>query len=163
MLELLNPLNLKLLGQLVLSVILGSSIGIERRLAKKEIGMRTFAIVALGSTLFSIISIHALKFVDTGLIAGFDPTRIAAQIVTGVGFIGAGIVIFSHSRLSGVTTASGLWLAAAIGMAVGFEFYAMAIFATMLTLIVFVLFWFIEEKIVARFPSYREPKWFDKK
>src|SRR3989344_3961118 len=130
-----NP-NTEFLGQLLLAAFLGALVGIERELAKKEVGMRTFAFVSLGSALFSIISIHALEFIPFSGIITFDPTRIAAQIVTGVGFIGAGVIIFNQSKLQGVTTAAGFWLAAAIGMAVGFGFYLLSIFATALSLIV---------------------------
>lgn len=139
--------NLEVLGQLALAVFFGALIGIERTLARKEAGTRTFAVVSLGSALFSIISINALKYLPVTGLMEFDPTRIAAQIVTGVGFIGAGVVIFAQSKLQGVTTAAGLWLAAAIGMAVGFKFYAAAIFATVLALVVFSLLWYIELRL----------------
>jgi len=139
---LIVSLEIKFFGQLILAVFLGALIGLERSLAHKKAGMRTFAFVALGSALFSILSINAAS--------GFDPTRIAAQIVTGVGFIGAGIIIFSRSQLRGVTTAASLWLSAAIGMAVGFEFYSIAVFTTFLALIVLIIFWFIEKTFVKK-------------
>lgn len=149
--------NLELFGQLTLAIFLGALIGIERTLAKKEVGMRTFAFVSLGSALFSIISVHALEFIPFSGIISFDPTRIAAQIVSGVGFIGAGVIIFTQSKLQGVTTAAGFWLASAIGMAVGFGFYVLAIFATALSLTVLALFWLIEEKYIKKLSWYRSP------
>ena len=88
-------------------------------------------------------------------IVEFDPTRIAAQIVTGVGFIGAGIIIFEQAKLRGVTTAAGLWLSAAIGMAVGFHMYAVAIFATLLALLILVILWMLEERVIEKLPAYR--------
>ncbi|MDP3710707.1 MAG: MgtC/SapB family protein [bacterium] len=145
--EVLSAFNLELFGQLALATFLGALIGLERSLARKEAGMRTFAVVSLGSALFSIVSIHALKNLPVNGLAQFDPTRIAAQIVTGVGFIGAGVVIFAQSKLQGVTTAAGLWLSAAIGMAVGFKFYAASIFTTFLALLVFAVLWYVEHRI----------------
>lgn len=156
--DIFTPFNIEIFKQLALSVLLGALIGIERKLAKKRAGMRTFAFVALGSTLFTAVSINALKFIS--MQAGgvsFDPTRVAAQIVSGVGFIGAGVIFFSGSKLRGVTTAAGLWLAAAIGMAVGFGFYSIAIFTTTLALLILELFWFVEKKITKKISWYRSP------
>lgn len=145
----ITPLDIEFFGQLILAVFLGALIGLERSLAHKKAGMRTFAFVALGSALFSIISVSAAL--------GFDPTRIAAQIVTGVGFIGAGIIIFSRSQLHGVTTAASLWLSSAVGMAVGFKFYIAAVFTTFLALLVLTIFWFIEEKLIQKFGFKSSP------
>ena len=145
--DIFSPFNLEIFGQLALAAFLGTLIGLERSMARKEAGMRTFAVVSLGSTLFSIVSIHALKYLPVSGLVQFDPTRTAAQIVTGVGFIGAGVVIFAQSKLQGVTTAAGLWLAAAIGVAVGFKFYAASIFATILALVVFAVLWYVEHHI----------------
>lgn len=141
-----NLQQLVFFGQLVLAALLGALLGIEREMAKKTAGMRTFALVALGSALFSIISIH--PFLMNGIVAtGVDLTHIAAQIVTGVGFIGAGLIFFDKTGVSGITTAAGLWLAAAIGMSVGFGFYLLAIFATSLALFIFVVLWQVEERM----------------
>lgn len=151
--------NIEMFKQLFLALLLGTLIGVERELAKKKAGMRTFGIVSMGSCLFSLISINALTFIggaEAIAAINFDPTRIAAQIVVGMGFLGAGIIIFDSSKLRGVTTAAGLWIAAAIGMAVGFKFYAVAIFTTILVLVVFVVLWMVEEKLVQAL-AYRPP------
>ena len=140
--------NLEIFGQLLLAVILGSLIGLERELARKKAGMRTFALVALGSCLFSIIS--KLAFKEFWGVPGFDPSRIASQIVVGIGFIGAGSIIFYQSNVRGLTTAAGLWVSAAIGMAIGFKLYAIGIFAAMLTILVLVLLWVFEVKVVKK-------------
>ncbi|KKU05771.1 MAG: hypothetical protein UX07_C0013G0019 [Parcubacteria group bacterium GW2011_GWA2_45_30] len=153
--EILSPDNFTFFGQLALAAFLGALIGVERKLAGKQAGTRTFASVSLGSALFSIVSIHALEFIRVPGIVEFDPTRIAAQIVTGVGFIGAGIIIFEQAKLRGVTTAAGLWLSAAIGMAVGFHMYAVAIFATLLALLILVILWMLEERVIEKLPAYR--------
>jgi putative Mg2+ transporter-C (MgtC) family protein len=136
--------------QLALATILGVLTGLERELSKKSAGMRTFALVSLGAAFFTIISTLAFeKFPGSN----FDISRIPSQIVVGVGFIGGGLIIFYRSHLRGLTTAAGLWVAAAIGMAVGFKFYLLAIFTTFLTVLVFVFFWIIEEKIVRKWAS----------
>lgn len=157
--QFISPENLEMFGQLALALLLGTLLGVERELAKKKAGMRTFGLVSLGSCLFSLISLNALKFIGGAGAVGalnFDPTRIAAQIVVGIGFLGAGIIIFDSSKLRGVTTAAGLWVAAAIGMAVGYKFYSVSIFTTILVLIVFVALWILEEKIVTKL-AYRSP------
>ncbi|OGY63790.1 MAG: hypothetical protein A3J53_01765 [Candidatus Harrisonbacteria bacterium RIFCSPHIGHO2_02_FULL_40_20] len=140
--------NLEIFGQLALAVLLGSLVGLERELARKKAGIRTFALVALGSCLFSIIS--KLAFKEFWGVPGFDPSRIASQVVVGIGFIGAGSIIFYQSNVRGLTTAAGLWVSAAIGMAIGFKLYAIGIFAALLTILVLVLLWIFEVKIVKK-------------
>lgn len=133
----IDPETVVLFGRLALAVFLGALIGLERELAHKHAGIRTNALVALGSALFTVVSGMAAHGAF-----GVDSTRIAAQVVSGVGFMGAGLIIFSDARVRGLTTAAGLWASAAIGMAAGFGLYAIAIFSTLLTLIVLVGFWF---------------------
>ncbi len=148
--DFLSPQVLEIFGQLALATVLGTLIGLERELARKTAGMRTFALVALGSALFTIISLAAFEgFRGTS----FDPSRIASQIVVGIGFIGGGSIIFSQSRVKGLTTAAGLWVSAAIGMAVAYKFYAIAVFTTLLTIFVLVFMWFIEHKLIKRLGS----------
>ena len=130
--DFLTPQNVEIFRQLLLALLLGALIGTERHLAGKEAGMRTFALVSMGSAIFSIVSVHSLN----GAIAG--------QIVTGVGFIGAGVIIFDHTRLKGITTAAGLWVSAAVGMAVGYRMYGLAVFAAVLALLTFIFFWSLE-------------------
>ncbi len=103
-------------------------------LVHKEAGMKTHALVSLGAAVFVIISeIIALKYATIG---GFDPTRIASQVIVGIGFLGAGSIILQGSRLLGLTTAGGLWVTAGIGMAAGFGFFDLAIITTILALFV---------------------------
>ncbi len=143
--DLLRTEDAVLIFRLTLAVFLGTIIGLEREMAHKHAGVRTHALVALGSALFTVISSEAARGVT-----GVDPTRIAAQVVTGIGFMGAGLIVFNDSRIRGLTTAAGLWAAAAIGMAVGFGLYAVAIFATFLALCVLVGFWFTSKKLFGR-------------
>lgn len=143
--------NLETFFQLFLALLLGSMIGLERELARKTAGMRTFALVAMGSCLFSVIS----AFVSVA-----DPTRIASQIVVGIGFIGAGLIFKrdenKSSTVLGLTTATTLWVAAAIGMAVGFKLYWLAISTTFLALLVLVVFWYVEHGLINSISSTKE-------
>lgn len=125
-----DPIQLKFFGQLALAAFLGALIGLERSYVGKAAGFRTYSLIALGSCLFTILS--QIGFAGENI----DPTRIAAQIVTGIGFIGAGLIIFREPKIQGLTTAAGLWASAAIGMAIGVEFYQLAIFASILILII---------------------------
>ena len=114
--------------RILIAGLLGGLIGFEREFRAKEAGLRTHFIVALGSALFMIISQYAF----TGR---YDAARVAAQVVSGIGFIGAGVIIFQKNVVRGVTTAAGLWVAAAIGLACGAGMYAVAAAASLLTII----------------------------
>ena len=115
-------------GQSFLSIILGFFLGWQRHHTGKAAGDRTFALVSFGSTLFTILSYS---------VSNGDPTRIAAQILTGIGFIGAGAIIHKKNSVEGLTTAAGLWAAAAVGMAVGFGWYIQSILASILMFAIF--------------------------
>lgn len=137
--------NSDLILKLTVALVLGMLIGAERLLAHKEAGMRTHALVALGSAVFVIISeMIALKYADIG---SFDPSRITSQIIVGIGFFGAGSIIFKDSRLLGLTTAGGLWVTAGIGIAAGFGFFSLAAIATALVLIILVMMNILEKPI----------------
>jgi putative Mg2+ transporter-C (MgtC) family protein len=99
----------------------------------------------MGSCLFILIAQSVMPTIDS---FNYDPMRIAAGIVMGIGFLCGGVIIFKDSQLSGLTTAAGLWVAAGIGMAVGYGLTTLAVFSTIATLLVFTLFWFIEKKII---------------
>lgn len=135
-----------LITRLVIAGLLGGAIGVEREFRAKEAGVRTHFIVALGSALFMIISQYA--FGDKI----HDAARVAAQVVSGIGFIGAGVIIFQRNVIRGVTTAAGLWVAAAIGMACGDGMYSVAVSATLLTILCLEMMHFINllvsEKVV---------------
>ncbi len=110
--------ELEMAVRLLLAGVLGGAIGLERRQAEKPAGLRTLALVAMGSALFTLISIFGF---DTS-----DPARVAAQIVTGVGFLGAGAILRSGTDVRGLTTAASIWLTAAVGMAAGAGLYIMS-------------------------------------
>ena len=132
-------------GKLFVAMILGGIIGTERAvLARQAAGTRTFGLVSLGACLFIIVN----NYVNSAYlgIVDFQPTYIAAAIITGIGFIGGGLIIFRGEALHGVTTAAGLWIAAALGIAVGFGLYAVAVYTTILTLTMFIGMWYVEDK-----------------
>lgn len=129
------PLELEIISRLVLATVIGIILGVEREYVGKPAGMRTYALVTLGATVFTVISEYG--FSDSGGVV--DPSRIASQIVTGIGFLGAGVIIFRGVKVEGLTTASGLWVSAAIGMAIGAGMYIIAVSAAILAFIVMVV------------------------
>lgn len=141
----LNITTLDITIRLFVALLLGMIIGTERVWAHKTAGMRTYALVSMGSALFVIISNEMVKYY-VGL-PGLNPLMIVAQIVVGVGFIGTGLIFAKESKLVGLTTATGLWVSAGIGMATGFKLYNIAIIATVLTLFIFVVLWFLEHQL----------------
>lgn len=137
--------NYEIVINLGIAMFLGMVIGLERFVAGKTAGMRTYTLVALGSALFVIISqLVSARFPGND---GFDPLRVAAQVVAAAGFLGVGAIFHRNNQVSGVTTASGLWVAAGVGMASGFGLYSIAIAVTVCTLFIFIVLWFIEKQI----------------
>jgi putative Mg2+ transporter-C (MgtC) family protein len=127
----------EMLVRLAAAAALGGVIGIERELREREAGFRTHMLVAVGAALFTLVSAYAWSDFTFSKASGvtFDPTRIAAQIVTGIGFIGAGAIIRQGLTVRGLTTAATLWMVAAIGMACGAGFYWAAVIATAIALV----------------------------
>jgi putative Mg2+ transporter-C (MgtC) family protein len=142
--ELLGFEHVDFFVRLLVAMFLGALLGMERRVyARKMAGMRTYALVSMGAALFVVVAdIVTVRYVG---ITMFDPLRVASQVVVGIGFIGAGLIIFHESRLVGLTTAAGLWVAAGIGVAAGYGLYAIAFFVTLLTLFIFVILWHVEQ------------------
>lgn len=121
--------------KIALAALLGGLVGAEREHSGKWAGLRTHMLIAVGAALVTHLSVHiGPLFEDGGAV--WDPGRIAAQIVTGVGFIGAGTIIQSRGGVRGLTTAAGIWVAAAIGMAVGARFYSEAVITTVVLLLI---------------------------
>jgi putative Mg2+ transporter-C (MgtC) family protein len=117
--------------------ILGGAIGLEREYRSKEAGFRTHFLVGLGSALFMVLSMHGFDGFEgqPGVIIQRDPARMAAQVVSGIGFIGAGTIIFQRNVVKGLTTAAGLWVTAAIGLACGGGMYILSIASTLMVLV----------------------------
>ncbi|MDO4195435.1 MAG: MgtC/SapB family protein, partial [Prevotellaceae bacterium] len=147
-LELINDPNVNLLGaafKLLLSVILGSMVGLERRRKGQIAGMRTFSLICMGATLAMLVSIY-IPQEYLGLKNG-DPGRIAAQVISGVGFLGAGAIINMKGSVKGLTTAAGIWATAAIGLAIGAGMYVISITAVVLILFVLTIAEGLEKKL----------------
>jgi putative Mg2+ transporter-C (MgtC) family protein len=124
------------LARLGLAAVLGGAIGFERELRDREAGFRTHMLVCIGSALFTIVSAYGFREFLTGgdQVIRADPTRIAAQIVTGIGFLGAGAIIRQGFSIRGLTTAATLWVSAAIGIAAGAGYWSGAVITTVLTI-----------------------------
>lgn len=138
--------NSEIIIKLTLAMALGMIVGIERYLAHKTAGMRTYSLVSMGSALFIIMSESvAQAYIGS---SGLNPLHIAAAVITGMGFLGAGLMIHQDFKIVGLTSASGLWVVSGIGMAVGFGLYSLSIIATILTLFIFIILWFLEKKII---------------
>jgi len=123
--------------RILLAACLGGVIGLEREAAHKEAGLRTNILIAVGSTLITLLSVHIAAT------RGGDPARLAAQIVSGIGFLGAGAILQAHFSVHGLTTAATIWVVSAIGIAVGFGLTLLALAVTLLVVIVLTLFKFI--------------------
>lgn len=144
--------DLELVERLCLAAVLGGALGFEREWRQKYAGLRTNILIAIGSALFTVMSI------DLSASSGGDPTRVAAQIVTGIGFLGAGAIMRTGGGIRGLTTAAMIWVNAAIGVAVGGGEYHVAIIATVVTLVVLVLLNPVERWIDRKTPKEPESK-----
>jgi putative Mg2+ transporter-C (MgtC) family protein len=146
--------ELDLAIRILVAIALGLVIGAEREFRGHPAGLRTMALISAGSCMFT----------GLGLLPEFgtrvDPTRIAAQIVTGVGFLGAGSILRQGEEVRGLTTAASIWVAASLGMAVGFAYYGVAIFATLLVVVVLVALKPMEDRIfpIKRFRRRGDPR-----
>ncbi len=126
--------NFEFLIKMVLATVMGAIIGFERKSRNKEAGIRTHSIVALASALMMIISKYGFFDVDK-----YDAARIASQVVSGIGFLGTGLIFIKNNSVNGLTTAAGIWATAGIGLAMGAGLYAVAICGTLLIVIVQIL------------------------
>jgi putative Mg2+ transporter-C (MgtC) family protein len=130
-----QSLGLDAATRIAVAAFLGAIVGLEREWGGHEAGLRTNMLIAISSCLFTILSIEGFPLRGTAQ----DTARIAAQIVTGVGFLGAGVLLRARGHVRGLTTAASIWLVAAIGMAVGTGTYFLAVFATILSMILLVM------------------------
>ena len=130
--------------RLILAAILGGIIGLEREIRDKPTGLRTNILICVGSTLFMSLSTRVAQLL------GGDPTRIAAQIISGIGFLGAGVVLHSHGFVLGLTTAATIWVVAGVGMALGSGMYLVATFVTAMSLVTLFFLSYLEDRIQGR-------------
>ncbi|NQT66296.1 MAG: MgtC/SapB family protein, partial [Actinobacteria bacterium] len=132
----------------ILALIFGGLIGFQREKAERPAGLRTHTLVCLGSTVFTLIS-----YLGFSSLYDVDPSRIAAGIVTGIGFIGAGVIFRQGPLVKGVTTAASIWVVASVGMALGAKLYYLAILVTILGFITLSILKYIEDKVI-KLPNY---------
>ncbi len=143
----LSGADLDMFTQLLLAAILGAVVGLEREFNGKEAGFKTYTLVCMGSALMMILSTEI--FVIYQGAADVDPSRIAAQVVTGIGFLGAGAIIRSpQGGVKGLTTAAGIWAMCGVGLACGLGLFKVAIFTTLLVLVIFVVFSKVQHNIL---------------
>ena len=134
--------------RLLLSVVLSGLIGFERQMHRRTAGLRTHILVGLGSCLIMLTSIYVFDiYIDRVFL---DPGRIAAGVITGIGFLGAGAIIRDTEGIKGLTTAASLWVVAGLGLSVGCGFYVAGLFTTVLSLIVLLFLRHIEAKVFTK-------------
>ena len=145
--EIFNP---DILARIIAATLLGFAIGLEREITNKYAGLRTNILVCLGACVFTLISIYGFPTVVTDEYANGirDTARVAAQVVTGIGFIGGGTVLRHGATVFGLTTAATLWISASIGMACGAGMYGLAIFSTIISILVLVSVRFFEKSVL---------------
>jgi putative Mg2+ transporter-C (MgtC) family protein len=149
----ISPLELVL--RLVVAAVLGGLVGLERERLEWAAGMRTHALVSLGSALFMVVSIFGFSDILNEQHVILDPSRVAAQVASGIGFIGAGTIIFRREIVKGLTTAASIWAVAAVGLAVGGGMFLAAISATLLALVLLVLARPVKQRL---FPKRKEAR-----
>lgn len=140
--------NWEFVLRLMLAGVLGSAIGFERKTHHKQAGVRTHFVVAVGSALMMIVSKYGFMDVINHHSIVLDPSRIAAQVVSGIGFLGAGVIIFQRNAIRGLTTAAGVWTTAGIGMAIGAGLYIVGTVCTVLVLVGFIALQPLEQKFI---------------
>lgn len=134
--------------RLILSILLGGLVGYERQASNKAAGLRTHVLVCMGSCLIMILSMNVYRTVE-GL-TNADPARLAAQVISGIGFLGAGTIMKEGPLVTGLTTAASIWVVSAIGLAVGFGYYVGAILATLLAFATLTVLYHFELRLKAR-------------
>src|SRR3989344_2408425 len=148
MIEAADTFAPEVLFQFFLSLFLGGILGLEREIQNKAAGLRTYALVSFGATLFAILALQVpAQFLGVQGIES-DPIRVIQAVALGIGFIGAGAIIHKGTHIEGVTTAAGIWGASAIGIAVGMHFYWTATLATLFVLLVLVGFRIFEKRML---------------
>ena len=153
----MDPLTVsttEMILRLVIAMGLGILVGAQRSHIGKTAGMRTYALVAIGSALFTLISTTFSFRYHT--LFDVDPLRVASQILVGIGFLGAGVIFVQRNVVTGLTTAAGLWVVAGIGMATGLGMIALAMTVTALVLFIFTALWYVESRFIRHAPEIHD-------
>lgn len=140
--------NVHILLRLLLSVLLGGLVGLERERSNHAAGLRTHILVCMGSTLIIMLSIYGFSEFVHEVNIRIDPARLASAVITGVGFLGAGTILFTGKSITGLTTAASVWVIAAVGLSIGAGFYFASIAATFLILLTLVVFNKLEQRYI---------------
>lgn len=141
--------SVEIIKRLILSAILGGLIGVEREINNRPAGLRTHVLVTLGSTLVMLVSIDGLSRINDIAVLS-DPYRLAAQVVSGIGFLGAGTIMRTGNNINGLTTAASLWVCAGIGLAIGTGYYLGGIVTVAIVLITLMNLGFIEKRFLKK-------------
>lgn len=141
-----NP-QVQVILQLITAAFLGGFVGLEREYKRKEAGLRTYALVSLGSALFTLIVLEGFGYYLGRPGISVDLARVVQAVAIGIGFIGAGLIIYRQFHIEGLTTAAGLWLVAGVGVAVGARLYFLAIFGSLLAVGILAGLRLVEKKI----------------
>lgn len=153
--------------RLIVSSVIGGCIGLERELKNKSAGFVTLILVCLGATTIALLQeellIRQINMMTNypNLVDSFklDITRLSAQVITGVGFIGGGVIVYTNDKVAGITTAATLWITAAIGLAVGYGFMFLSIMAFVIVAIALIVMKILEKKVVAMIRNSNPDKW----
>lgn len=140
-------MEIEIFYQLILALILGGLIGLDREIKRKEAGLQTYSLVAVGTCLFTIIAFKMADSIGNGTSVVIDPVRIIQAVAIGIGFVGAGAIFRHGAGVMGLTTAAGLWVTAAIGISVGAKLYVVSIVATALALFILIVLGLLESKV----------------
>lgn len=143
-------LSLTIILELIYATLLGALIGLEREVKQKDAGFQTYALVCLGSCLFTMLFYFLYSNLNNGVQTSFDPGRIIQSIAIGIGFLGAGAIFKGEDKIKGLTTAAGLWVASAIGMTVAMHEYFIALVVTFLVVFIFVILGIFEKSIIKK-------------
>jgi len=152
-----DPYFLTFIGRISLAMLLGILLGLERLYAHKAVGMRTYALISVASAMFVSVSLFIGNTLALKFASAFNPAFMAAYIISGIGFLGTGLIIFNQreGHVENLTTAAGMWICAGVGMAVGFGMYRESIFVTILAFFVLGVLTFVERSI--RLRIYPDP------
>nr|MBO2494413.1 methyltransferase [Clostridia bacterium] len=134
--------------KLVLAMLLGGLVGLEREITNRPAGFRTHTLVCMGSTLVMVTSMHLFGLYSD--VVNLDPARLGAQVISGIGFLGAGTILKDKARVRGLTTAASLWVVACIGLAIGAGLYSVAVVAALLAYITLILLKRMERLIISK-------------
>lgn len=140
--------NIEIIVRILLAAVIGGLIGIEREVNNRPAGLRTHVLVTLGSTLIMLISIDGFDSLGTGQMA--DPSRLAAQVVSGIGFLGAGTIMRTGNSINGLTTAASLWVSAGIGLGIGSGYYLGSVVTAVIVLLTLMTLGSLEKKVLKR-------------